>query len=637
MNQTNIKIGQLRDRMKELGIDAYLVPTADFHESEYVGEFFKCRHFLTGFNGTAGTAVITMDKAGLWTDGRYFVQAEEQLSGSEIKLYRMGEPEFPTLDEFLEEELPVDGCLGFDGRVVNSELGYGLQNLLQEKNVTINCSKDLVGEIWTSRPAMSCEPIWSLDVKYAGKSTVEKLSDLRDAMKKNKAQIHLMTALDEIAWLFNLRGNDIVNNPVFLSYALITQDEAYLYVQKETIKEDTKMGKEVCAALAEAKVQVKEYAEFLQDVAALKNEKILLERKKASFAVCESIDASCRIIDEMNPCATMKAVKNATEIENMRKAHLKDGIAVTKFMYWLKHTIGTCDMTEMTAAHKIEELRAEQGNYIEPSFVTIAAYKENAAMCHYHPSDEVCKKLKPEGLLLVDSGGQYLEGTTDITRTYALGPLTEKEKEYYTIVAAAMLKVSTMKFLHGCRGINLDYTIREAFWKRGLDFAHGTGHGVGYLSNVHERPNGLRWKVVPERQDSAVIEPGMICSDEPGLYFAGDFGTRTENLILCVEDEKNEYGQFLKFEFLTKAPIDLEALDIRFMDDADIERLNTYHKDVYETISPYMNDEEKEWLKHVTREISREYAVTVQPCTGLNEYGNKKMSWLNCNNIIPPE
>lgn len=605
MNHTNIKIGQLRDRMKELGIDAYLVPTADFHESEYVGEFFKCRHFLTGFNGTAGTAVITMDKAGLWTDGRYFVQAEEQLSGSEIKLYRMGEPEFPTLDEFLEEELPVDGCLGFDGRVVNSELGYGLQNLLQEKNVTINCSKDLVGEIWTSRPAMSCEPIWSLDVKYAGKSTVEKLSDLRDAMKKNKAQIHLMTALDEIAWLFNLRGNDIVNNPVFLSYALITQDEAYLYVQKEAIKEDTKMGKEVCAALAEAKVQVKEYAEFLQDVVALKNEKILLERKKASFAVCESIDASCRIIDEMNPCATMKAVKNATEIENMRKAHLKDGIAVTKFMYWLKHTIGTCDMTEMTAAHKIEELRAEQGNYIEPSFVTIAAYKENAAMCHYHPSDEVCKKLKPEGLLLVDSGGQYLEGTTDITRTYALGPLTEKEKEYYTIVAAAMLKVSTMKFLHGCRGINLDYTVREAFWKRGLDFAHGTGHGVGYLSNVHERPNGLRWKVVPERQDSAVIEPGMICSDEPGLYFAGDFGTRTENLILCVEDEKNEYGQFLKFEFLTKAPIDLEALDTRFMDDADIERLNTYHKDVYETISPYMNEEEKEWLKHVTREISR--------------------------------
>ena len=289
MNQTNIKIGQLRDRMKELGIDAYLVPTADFHESEYVGEFFKCRHFLTGFNGTAGTAFITFEKAGLWTDVSYFVQADYEFSVSEIKLYRMGEPEFPTLDEFLEEELPVDGCLGFDGRVVNSELGYGLQNLLQEKNVTINCSKDLVGEIWTSRPAMSCEPIWSLDVKYAGKSTVEKLSDLRDAMKKNKAQIHLMTALDEIAWLFNLRGNDIVNNPVFLSYALITQDEAYLYVQKEAIKEDTKMGKAVCAALAEEKVQVKEYAEFLQDVAARRMRRFFWNARKQALLYARAL------------------------------------------------------------------------------------------------------------------------------------------------------------------------------------------------------------------------------------------------------------------------------------------------------------------------------------------------------------
>ena len=599
------RLSALRKCMEEKNIDVYVVPTADFHQSEYVGEHFKARKFITGFSGSAGTAVITKTEARLWTDGRYFIQATAQLEGTTVELMKMGEPGVPEMNAYIEEVLKEGETLGFDGRVVSVGEGEGYAAMAGKKNAKVNYQVDLIDEIWEDRPVLSEEPAFNLDVKYAGKSTVEKLSDLRDAMKKNKAQIHLMTALDEIAWLFNLRGNDIVNNPVFLSYALITQDEAYLYVQKEAIKEDTKMGKAVCAALAEAKVQVKEYAEFLQDVAALKNEKILLERKKASFAVCESIDASCRIIDEMNPCATMKAVKNATEIENMRRAHLKDGIAVTKFMYWLKHTIGTCDMTEMTAAHKIEELRAEQGNYIEPSFVTIAAYKENAAMCHYHPSDEVCKKLKPEGLLLVDSGGQYLEGTTDITRTYALGPLTEKEKEYYTIVAAAMLKVSTMKFLHGCRGINLDYTIREAFWKRGLDFAHGTGHGVGYLSNVHERPNGLRWKVVPERQDSAVIEPGMICSDEPGLYFAGDFGTRTENLILCVEDEKNEYGQFLKFEFLTKAPIDLEALDTRFMDDADIERLNAYHKDVYETISPYMNEEEKEWLKHVTREISR--------------------------------
>ena len=603
MNQTNIKIGQLRDRMKELGIDAYLVPTADFHESEYVGEFFKCRHFLTGFNGTAGTAVITMDKAGLWTDGRYFVQAEEQLSGSEIKLYRMGEPEFPTLDEFLEEELPVDGCLGFDGRVVNSELGYGLQNLLQEKNVTINCSKDLVGELWTSRPAMSCEPIWSLDVKYAGKSTVEKLSDLRDAMKKNKAQIHLMTTLDEIAWLFNLRGNDIVNNPVFLSYALITQDEAYLYVQKEAIKEDTKMGKEVCAALAEAKVQVKEYAEFLQDVAALKNEKILLERKKASFAVCESIDASCRIIDEMNPSATMKAVKNATEIENMRKAHLKDGIAVTKFMYWLKHTIGTCDMTEMTAAHKIEELRAEQGNYIEPSFVTIAAYKENAAMCHYHPSDEVCKKLKPEGLLLVDSGGHYFEGTTDITRTMALGPITDEMRLHFTTVCRSNMNLANAKFLYGCTGLNLDILSRGPLWQMGIDYKCGTGHGVGYILNVHEGPNGFRWRVVPERHDNGTLEEGMVTTDEPGVYLEGKYGIRTENELVCHKAEKNEYGQFMNFENITYAPIDLDAIDPDEMTGREKKMLNDYHAMVYKTLSPYMTPEENEWLKKYTRAI----------------------------------
>ena len=602
MNQTNIKIGQLRDRMKELGIDAYLVPTADFHESEYVGEFFKCRHFLTGFNGTAGTAVITMDKAGLWTDGRYFVQAEEQLSGSEIKLYRMGEPEFPTLDEFLEEELPVDGCLGFDGRVVNSELGYGLQNLLQEKNVTINCSKDLVGEIWTSRPAMSCEPIWSLDVKYAGKSTVEKLSDLRDAMKKNKAQIHLMTALDEIAWLFNLRGNDIVNNPVFLSYALITQDEAYLYVQKETIKEDTKMGKEVCAALAEAKVQVKEYAEFLQDVAALKNEKILLERKKASFAVCESIDASCRIIDEMNPCATMKAVKNATEIENMRKAHLKDGIAVTKFMYWLKHTIGTCDMTEMTAAHKIEELRAEQGNYIEPSFVTIAAYKENAAMCHYHPSDEVCKKLKPEGLLLVDSGGQYVGGTTDVTRTIALGPVTDTMKKHFSKTACGMLRLADTRFLYGCTGKNVDIMAREPLWECYIDYKCGTGHGIGYILNVHEGPQNIRWRFNPGVKE-AVLEEGMIVSDEPGVYIEGSHGIRIENILEVVKEEKNGDGQFMAFRHLTYVPVDLDVIDTQYMEPSDVRKLNAYHAEVYKRLSPYFEGEELEMLKKATRAV----------------------------------
>ena len=589
----------LRKLMREQGIDAYLVPTADYHESEYVGEYFKCRHFLTGFTGTAGTAVITADKAGLWTDGRYFVQAESQLSGSCVRLFRMGDPGVPSIGEFLQEEIPQGGVLGFDGRVVSDEVGRELLSALEDKQVSVSDSRDLVGEIWTERPPMSCEPVWVLEEQFAGMKTEDKLDCVRSVMREKGCDVHLMTMLDEIAWLFNLRGGDIVNNPVFLANAVISLDEATLYIQEKALLPDT--GE----YLNRLGVSVKPYGEFSQAAGKLAGRTILLERKKISFSICENLDETNRIVDAMNPCAVLKAVKNPVEIENMRRVHIKDGVAVTKFMYWLKHLSLTEDVTEMTAARKIESLRAEQEGYIGPSFVTIAAYRENAAMCHYHPSDEACSRLLPEGLLLVDSGGHYLDGTTDITRTYALGPVTQEEKEYFTIVSASMLKAGDMKFLYGCRGINLDYTIREAFWKRGLDFNHGTGHGVGFVSTVHERPNGIRWKVVPERQDSAVIEPGMICSDEPGLYFEGRFGVRTENMILCVPDEKNQYGQFLRFEFLTWAPIDLDAVDPQYMDENDIRRLNEYHREVYEKISPYLTEEEREWLKEATREISK--------------------------------
>lgn len=589
----------LRKLMREQGIDAYLVPTADYHESEYVGEYFKCRHFLTGFTGTAGTAVITADKAGLWTDGRYFVQAESQLSGSCVRLFRMGDPGVPSIGEFLREEIPQGGVLGFDGRVVSDEVGRELLSALEDKQVSVSDSRDLVGEIWTERPPMSCEPVWILEERFAGMRTEDKLDCVRSVMREKGCDVHLMTMLDEIAWLFNLRGGDIVNNPVFLANAVISLDEATLYIQEKALLPDT--GE----YLNRLGVSVKPYGEFSQAAGKLAGRTILLERKKISFSICENLDETNRIVDAMNPCAVLKAVKNPVEIENMRRVHIKDGVAVTKFMYWLKHLSLTEDVTEMTAARKIESLRAEQEGYIGPSFVTIAAYRENAAMCHYHPSDEACSRLLPEGLLLVDSGGHYLDGTTDITRTYALGPVTQEEKEYFTIVSASMLKAGDMKFLYGCRGINLDYTIREAFWKRGLDFNHGTGHGVGFVSTVHERPNGIRWKVVPERQDSAVIEPGMICSDEPGLYFEGRFGVRTENMILCVPDEKNQYGQFLRFEFLTWAPIDLDAVDPQYMDENDIRRLNEYHREVYEKISPYLTEEEREWLKEATREISK--------------------------------
>lgn len=600
VDTVNMRIQRLREIMKERGIHAWLVPTSDSHESEYVGEHFKCRHFITGFTGTAGTAVITQDKAGLWTDGRYFVQAGAQLAGTCVELFKMGSPEVPSVEAFLKEQIPEGGKLGFDGRVINDELGSRLFHILQEKNITISYEEDLVGKVWTERPPLSCKPCWLLEEKYAGKSAEEKITRLRDDMKDLGADVHILTTLDEIAWLLNLRGDDIPNNPVFLAYAMVTQEDFWLFIQEEAVKGS------VHDYLLENKIVLHPYNAIYSEIRKLSEKTILLERKKVNYAIYESLNPSNRIIDRMNLCATYKVVKNPVEIENMKNAHIKDGTAVTKFMYWLKN----CDvkeignMTEMTAAKRIEALRAEQEGYLGTSFVTISAYGSNAAMCHYHPSEEICSQLKPEGLLLVDSGGQYLEGTTDITRTYALGPLTEREKEYYTLVSMSMLKAGDMKFLYGCSGINLDYTIRESFWQRGLDFNHGTGHGVGYLSTVHERPNGIRWKVVQERQDSAVIEAGMICSDEPGLYFEGEFGVRTENMLLCVEDEKNSYGQFLRFKFLTWAPIDLDAVDTKFMDGHDVERLNRYHEEVYKKIAPNLTGEEAKWLKSVTRPVS---------------------------------
>ena len=590
----------LRAKMQEEGIDFYMMPTADFHNSEYVNDYFKVREYFSNFTGSNGTLLVWKDGAGLWTDGRYFIQAEAELEGTGVELFRMLQEGVPTIEEFLEQNMQQGQTLGFDGRVIAVMDGKKYEKVLAKAQIGIAYEKDLADSIWTDRPDFPAGKVTVLDEKIAGRSVEEKLTQTREKMAKDGANALLLTKLDDLMWLFNIRGCDVECNPVAMSYAYITEDTATLFIQQKAL--DTQVSEYLTAH----HINVKEYdtvVDFLKSLPA--GNAILVDNRYCSYTLYKTLQKNQQLIEGKNPTELLKAIKNPVEQARMQEIFLKDSVAVTKFIYWLKTHVGKEKITEVTAADYLEQKRREIPEFLDLSFPTIAGYKSNAAMMHYEATPENCATLEPEGMLLVDSGGQYLEGTTDITRTYALGPLTEKEKEYYTIVAAAMLKVSTMKFLHGCRGINLDYTIREAFWKRGLDFAHGTGHGVGYLSNVHERPNGLRWKVVPERQDSAVIEPGMICSDEPGLYFAGDFGTRTENLILCVEDEKNEYGQFLKFEFLTKAPIDLEALDTRFMDDADIERLNTYHKDVYETISPYMNEEEKEWLKHVTREISR--------------------------------
>lgn len=593
----NERLEQLRKLMAERHIDAYLVPTSDFHESEYVGDYFKCRKFLAGFTGSAGTAVVTAEEAGLWTDGRYFVQAAKQLEGSGFTLQKMGQEGVPTIEEYLQQVMPEGGVLGFDGRVINSQMGAELKELLEDKNVTISYGEDLVGQIWTDRPELSAEPVWILEEKYAGKSAAEKIADLREEMKKEHAGVHVLTTMDDIVWLLNIRGNDVPCNPVVLSYAVVTMDQFYLFINEKTLDD------KVQAYLDELQVIVKPYNDIYEMVKGFRQERVLLETSKTNFAIVNNLDSSNKIIDKMNPTAMAKSIKNPVEIENERRAHIKDGVAMTKFMYWLKKNIGKIPMTEISVSDYLEELRRQQEGNLGLSFDTISAYKENAAMCHYSATAESNKELKPEGLYLVDSGGQYYEGTTDITRTMALGPITDEEREHFTLVAMSMLRLGHVKFLYGCRGLSLDYVAREPFWSRGLNYDHGTGHGVGYLLNVHERPNGIRFKMVPERMDNAVLEEGMICSDEPGIYIEGSHGIRTENMIVCRKAEKNQYGQFMEFEYLTYAPIDLDAIDVNLMERRDIQYLNEYHKAVYEKISPYLTEEECEWLKAATREV----------------------------------
>ena len=548
------RIAALRSLMAERQIDAYMIPTSDFHESEYVGDYFKCRKFITGFTGSAE-------------------------------------------EEYLAEVMPQNGTLGFDGRVVNSQLGEKLEELLEDKHVKFSWKEDLEDLIWEDRPALSAEPVWILKENYAGKSAADKIADLREAMKKEKTTVHVLTTLDDIVWLLNIRGNDVVCNPVVLSYALVTMERFYLFINEAVLDSEVK------SYLKELGVTVRPYNDIYDAVSQLKGQKVLLETAKTNYAIISNLDESNAVVDRMNPTAPAKAVKNPVEIENMKKAHIKDGVAMAKFICWLKKNIGKQTITELDAEHYLDNLRAEQEGNLGLSFHTISAYGANAAMCHYSATPESNAALEPKGLYLVDSGGQYYEGTTDVTRTISLGETTEAEREHFTLSVISMLRLAAVKFLYGCRGLTLDYVAREPLWSRGLNFDHGTGHGVGYLLNVHERPNGIRWRMVPERQDNCVLEEGMVTSDEPGIYIEGSHGVRTENLIVCKKAEKNEYGQFMEFEFLTFVPIDLEALDKSLMNERDVELLNSYHSAVYEKISPYLTAEEAEWLKENTRAI----------------------------------
>ena len=592
------RLKALRAEMEKRGITVYVVPTADFHESEYVGDHFKARKFITGFTGSAGTAVITLDEAGLWTDGRYFVQAENQLKDSTVTLYRMGEEGVPTVDEFGKDRLKEGGCLGFDGRVVNGTWGGKLEKIAAEKNVSMHVTEDLIDLIWEDRPALSKQPLFILEEKYSGKSTADKIGDLRKAMKENGADVHILTSLYDIAWLLNIRGNDIDYVPVVLSYLVLNETECIWFLQEEVVDD------KIRAYLEENHITTKPYDAIYDYVPEIPADAVvLMNRGTVNYRIVNSLDKAIKVVDKPNPTELMKAVKNKTEVDNTRAAHVKDGVAFTKFMYWLKTNIGKIPMTEISASDYLEARRREQDNFIELSFNTICAYGANAAMMHYAATPESDAELKPEGFLLVDSGGHYFEGTTDITRTMALGPITDEMRLHFTTVCRSNMNLAHAKFLYGCTGLNLDILSRGPLWEMGIDYKCGTGHGVGYVLNVHEGPNGFRWRVVPERHDNGVLEEGMITTDEPGVYLEGKYGIRTENELVCHKAEKNEYGQFMEFENITYAPIDLDAIAPDLLSAREKKMLNDYHKMVYDTISPYMTAEENEWLKRYTRAI----------------------------------
>lgn len=592
--EINDRLAALRAQMKTEGIDAYLVVTDDFHASEYVGDYFKCRAFLSGFDGSAGTVVVTMDEAGLWTDGRYFLQAEDQLAGTEITLYRMGEEGVPEIEKFLKKKLKAGQTLGFDGRTVSSRFFQKLRGELGDE-IKIRMENDLIDRIWTDRPAMSAQPVWILDPTYSGESTKERLSRIRSLLKE-KADMTVIASLDDIAWLLNIRGNDVAFNPVVLSYLILSQTEVLLFINEKTLDE------KVRTSLEKDGVKICDYNAFYQALKEIPGgTRVWVDPSRMNASAMSILTADKCVLEGDNLTLLPKAVKNKTEVANEKEAHIKDGVAVTRFIYWLKHHIGKEPITELTVTQKLDEFRQMGEHYLGQSFDPIAAYGAHGAIVHYEPTSETDIPLQAENFLLLDTGGQYLEGTTDITRTIALGMLTDEQKKYYTAVLRGNLNLAAAKFKYGCHGINVDYLAREPLWEMNMDYNHGTGHGVGYLLNVHEGPNSIRYKELSPHPENQVLEEGMITSDEPGLYLTGKYGIRIENLMACKKSAKNEYGQFMEFETLTLVPYEVDAIEPTLMAPKEIERLNAYHERVYNTISPYLTGDEKEWLYRVTR------------------------------------
>ena len=587
MNQ----IDELRGMMSERGIYAYIVPTDDFHGSEYVGAHFKLREYLSGFTGSAGTLVVTLDCAALWTDGRYFIQAERELSGSGIKLMKMGEPRTPTIERFLLDKMPENSALGFDGRTVTAAFAMRLGKVLQPKYITLKTDEDLGGMVWENRPPLSKRPVFELSESVCGQSRSEKLTLIRGKMQAENAGCLAVSALDEIAWTLNLRGGDVDYNPVFLSFMLVFEDRVELFAERSIFNGD------IVQNLRNDGVEIRPYEEIYTALKS-QNGTVWADLKAVNYRMKSSLE-NAKIISKQSPIAMMKAVKNPVEIAAEKSAHIKDGVAVTRFMYWLKNAIGHEKITEISAAEKLEEFRRMGEGYLGQSFEPIMAYGEHGAIVHYSADKETNAELQPCGLLLSDTGGHYLDGTTDITRTFVLGELTDEEKRAFTLVLAAHLELLGAVFPKGVRGSTLDGIARQSLWRHGLDFNHGTGHGVGFLLNVHEGPQRISWRAV----NDAPLESGMITSDEPGLYFEGKFGIRHESLVLCQKANWLPDSGFLCFEPLTCVPFDPEGIDKKFLIPPQITHFNEYQNWVCETLSPRLPKEEAKWLAEITKPI----------------------------------
>ena len=607
------RLNALRKLMQERDLSAYIIPTEDFHSSEYVGEYFKAREYMSGFTGSAGTLIVLFDEAALWTDGRYFIQAADQLAGSSIALMKSGQPGVPTMAEYLCDKLDEKSVIGFDGRTVTERFVRTIAKKTDSKQITFEGKEDLVDLIWENRPPISTEPVWELDTNYSGKSREEKLSDVREKMRAERADVLLLTALDEIAWLLNLRGNDVKYTPVFMAYMLVMQEQAVLCVHEQILSE------EIYGKLTQAGITINSYDAIRQILRDIPTEnRVWADSAVVSYSLLHSLSAGTEMIDKGSPVALMKAVKTPQEMEHIRVAHVKDGVAVTRFIRWLKTAVkegnkadGDSDkgssgekITEISAARQLETFRSQMEGYLGASFAPIIAYGAHGAIVHYEPTDQTDVEIKEGNLCLADTGGHYREGTTDITRTVALGTVTEDEKRYYTLALMGHLALGAAKFMYGLCGQNLDVLARKPLWEHGLDYNHGTGHGVGFILNVHEGPQRFQWRIPADGQ-TVVLEEGMVISNEPGIYLEGRFGIRHENLVLCRKGVKNEYGQFMYLEPLTMVPFDRDAILPELMTDRELQWLNDYHRKVYETLKPYFEGEELRWLQEATAGISR--------------------------------